>query len=425
MTIETKTIQAPGCRIHVLETKKYKTTTMIMKLRAPLEKETVTMRALLPHVLQSGTESAPSAAAFRSALDELYGAVFFADSAKKGNEHVWTFTMEIPNERYLSGTEGLFDEALSLFADVLFRPKTKNGVFPDKTVKQEKRSLTQRIRSVYDDKSRYASARLVETMYQNDPYGLPAGGVLEDVEPITADSLFEYYKQALADNSIDVFIIGDVQAEEAAQKVTAHFPFQERPAAAVTSDPGAVSGDVKTIREEQDIQQGKLHIGLRTPVTFTHQDFAAMQVCNGVLGGFAHSKLFLNVREKESLAYYAASRYDSQKGFMMMVAGIDPVHFDKTTAIMKEQLDDMKNGRISDLEMSQTKALLTNQLQESMDTARGMTELLYHAISSGVNRSVPAWIDEIQQVTAEDVTRVAGTIAFDTVYFLAGKGEEQ
>ncbi|WP_050181391.1 EF-P 5-aminopentanol modification-associated protein YfmF [Domibacillus robiginosus] len=422
-TTREQTFAKPGYNIHTIETEKYKTNTVIVKMRAPLEKETVTMRALLPHVLQSGTENAPSAAAFRTRLDELYGALFFSDSTKKGNEHVLTFTMEAANEKYLHGEDSLFDQALTLLADVLFHPYVKEGVFSDKTVQQEKRNMEQRIRSIYDDKTRYASLKLVEEMYGDDPYALPAGGLLNEVPSIDAASLYAYYKKALAEDIIDIFVIGDVKSSEVVEKIQAHLPFENRTAVSVKTEPGAGPKEVREIREEQDINQGKLNIGCRTPITYSDPQFVAMQVANGVFGAFSHSKLFVNVREKESLAYYAASRLDSHKGFVTMLAGIDQKNYEKTVRIMKEQLDEMKNGRISDLEMTQTKALLKNQLQESADTARGMVEVLYHNIASGTNRPIHQWLEEIDAVTKEQAAAAAATITMDTVYFLAGKEE--
>lgn len=413
----------PGCNVHVIETEKYKTNTVIVKMRAPLKQDTITMRALLPHVLQSGTENAPSATAFRSALDELYGAHFFADSAKRGNEHVLTFTIDVANEKYLHRESNLFDQALTIMSDVLFRPYLQEGAFSAQTMKQEKRSLQQRIRSIYDDKTRYASMKLVEEMYKGDSYGLPAGGLLNEVEPITATSLYDYYKKTLAEDMIDIFVIGNVKAAEAAAKIEAHLPFEKRKATLKENAASHQIKEVRVIHETQDINQGKLNIGCRTRITYADPQFAAMQVFNGVFGGFAHSKLFMNVREKESLAYYAASRFDSHKGFLMMLAGIDRKNYDKTVQIMNEQLDEVRNGRISDLEMDQTKALLKNQLQESADTARGMVEVLYNNIAAGVDRPIDRWIEEIDTVTKEEVSAVAKTVAVDTVYFLSGKEE--
>ncbi len=412
-----------GCHVHVIETEKYKTNTVIVKMRAPLEQDTITMRALLPHVLQSGTENAPSATAFRSALDELYGAHFFADSAKRGNEHVLTFTIDVANEKFLHGESNLFDQALTIMSDVLFRPYLQEGAFSEQTMKQEKRSLQQRIRSIYDDKTRYASMKLVEEMYKGDSYALPAGGLLKEVEPITAASLHDYYKKTLAEDMIDIFVIGNVKAADAVAKIESHLPFKKRKAILKENYLSHKTEEIRVIRETQDINQGKLNIGCQTSITYADPQFAAMQVFNGVFGGFAHSKLFMNVREKESLAYYAASRFDSHKGFLMMLAGIDQKNYDKTVQIMNEQLDEVKNGHISDLEMDQTKALLKNQLQESADTARGMVEVLYNNIAAGVDRPIDKWIEEIDTVTKEEVSAVAKTVVVDTVYFLSGKEE--
>lgn len=57
----------------------------------------------------------------------------------------------------------------------------------------------------------------------------------------------------------------------------------------------------KEVIDEEDVKQGKLNIGYRTSITYTDQDYPALQVFNGLFGGFSHSKLFINVREKPVL----------------------------------------------------------------------------------------------------------------------------
>lgn len=142
---------------------------------------------------------------------------------------------------------------------------------------------------------------------------------------------------------------------------------------------------------------------------------------NGIFGGFSHSKLFLNVREKASLAYYVASRLESHKGLMMVMSGIDNSNYDQAVSIIKEQLEAMKNGDFSEQEMEQTKAVIKNQLLETVDTARGIVEVLYHNVVSGKEISLQTWMDEMDKVTKEEIAATAKKVSLDTVYFLTGK----
>ena len=123
------------------------------------------------------------------------------------------------------------------------------------------------------------------------------------------------------------------------------------------------------------MKQGKLHIGYSTPVRFGDKDFAKMQIFNGIFGGYAHSKLFMNVREKESLAYYASSSYSSHYGLLFVVSGIEPTNEEKARDVIAKQLTSMQNGEITDLELAQTKAMLINQMKEALDSPRGQIEI--------------------------------------------------
>ena len=80
-----------------------------------------------------------------------------------------------------------------------------------------------------------------------------------------------------------------------------------------------------------------------------------MQIFNGVFGGYAHSKLFMNVRERESLAYYASSSYSSHYGLVFVVSGIEPANEKKAIDVIDEQLKAMQNGEITDLELTKQK----------------------------------------------------------------------
>ncbi|MGG3160482.1 pitrilysin family protein [Geobacillus stearothermophilus] len=408
-------------RVHTISTDKYKTNTIVWKMKAPLAKETVTLRALLPYVLQSGTADYPSVKALRTYLDELYGATLNVDLTKKGEHHIMTIRIDVANERFLPEQTPLLSKALQLLADLLLRPALDGGRFVEDIVVQEKRALRQRIQAVYDDKMRYASMRLVEEMCKGEPYALSPNGELEDVDAITAERLHRYYERALAEDELDLYVIGDVDEEEVLNTVRQRFLLPDRAEPARTPQAQAKArGEVKEVIERQDVKQGKLNIGYRTNVTYEDDDYYALQMFNGIFGGFSHSKLFINVREKASLAYYAASRLESHKGLLMVMSGIEPANYEKARRIIDEQMQAMKNGDFTDEEIAQTKAVIRNQLLETLDTPRGLVEVLYHNVVSTRKRPIDEWMAGTDQVTREDVVRVADKVELDTVYFLTG-----
>lgn len=415
-----------GMTVHTIETKKYKTTSFILQIKEAINEKSVTKRALLAYVLQSGTKDFPSSKELRSALDDLYGATLNADLSKKGENQVISIRMEVANEKFLSNSEPVLDKAFHLLSQVLLAPAEENGVFKEGIVKKEKRSLKQQIESIYDDKMRYANKRLLEEMYESEPYRLNVYGNENEVDAITSRELYDYYKEVVKNDKVDLYVIGDISTDEMIEKVKKHFRFSEdrnekENQKQDTKKEKQVS-EVKEIFEEQDVQQGKLHMGYRTYTTYSDEDYFALQVFNGIFGGFSHSKLFMNVREKESLAYYAASRFESHKGAVFVMSGIETANYEKAVKIIKEQHEEIKNGNITDAEFEQTKAMINNQVLETIDHPIGLSEVLYHNVVAGTNRSIEAWMDGIKRVTKEDIVKVAQKVTLDTIFFLKGAG---
>lgn len=416
---DTVTVKS-GYKLHIVRTDKYKTNTLVLKMKAPLTKESVTYRALLPYVLQSNTSKYPSTPKLRSYLDDLYGAGFYVDVAKKGEYQIVSFTIDIVNEKFLSDSTPLLEKAFSLLSEVIFHPKTNGDAFDTKTVTNEIRSLRQRIQSIFDDKMRYSATRLVEEMCKNEPYALDASGNLEDLERITSEKLFAYYKKMLAEDEIDLYVIGDIDESEVEGLADRYIALSERVPEKLQRKTGKNVEKEQEIIENADVKQGKLNIGYRTHVSYGDPDYYALQLFNGIFGGFSHSKLFINVREKASLAYYAASRLESHKGLLMVMAGIENDNYKQAIEIIHEQMNEMKQGNFSDEELTQTKAVIKNQLLETIDVSRGLVEILYHNVLSGQDISLDEWFTKTDQTTKEEIIKVGQKIQLDTIYFLSG-----
>lgn len=415
-----KIIPMQGYKLHVIETDKYKTNTFVWKMKAPLTKENVTKRALLPQVLQSSTSKYPTTTALRSYLDELYGATLFIDLAKKGEYHIISFTLEIANEKFLSDTTPLLKRGFELLSEVLTKPNVSGNAFDQDTVNKEKRTLKQRIQSVYDDKMRYSNVRLLQEMCKDEPYALQVNGEAEDVEAITAETLFDHYNKAFSEDEMDLYVIGDVKEDEVKSLAEDLLKFEDRTPKKIETSGQQIKDKVQEIKEEQDVKQGKLNIGYRTNIIYGDSDYFALQLFNGIFGGFSHSKLFINVREKASLAYYVSSRLESHKGLMMVMSGIDLKNYDQAVGIIRDQLEAMKKGDFTDQELVQTKAVIRNQILETIDTSRGLTEILYHNVVAGNEIKLDQWITDMEKTTKEEIIAVANKIKLDTIYFLTG-----
>ncbi|AKG04528.1 peptidase M16 [Salimicrobium jeotgali] len=417
-TAKQYTEEQQGYRLHVLPTNKYKTVSIVVKWKAPLEKETITRRALLPSIMEKATENFPSARKLQGALEDLYGTALSADASKKGENHVITFRMEVVNDRYLKDEDSILKKALHILNDVLFHPKSEGEGFSASVFKREKETLAQRIRSIKDDKMSYANTRLLDHMCEDEAYGVHGQGHLEDLEPLTNEELYSYYKNMLQKDELDVYITGDVSQEEMIPLFNEYFLRHAAGPAPATTVSDMQVEEPREIIEREEMSQGKLHIGFRTHTFFGEEDYYALQVFNGIFGGFPSSKLFMNVREKHSLAYYAASRFESHKGLMFVFSGIDPADYDQAKTIILDQKKAIEDGDFTNEDVEEAKQQIIHQLKETMEHPYGLIEILYHQQLSGRQIEASELFERLEKVSREDVVRIAKKIELDTVYFL-------
>ena len=415
---------AKGVSLHIRQTAQFKTVNFSVKWRTPLSPEAAAERTVLSNVLQHSNEQFPTAAAFRSYLDDLYGTVLYFDTSKRGNEHTLLLNVETVNDQYLKDSNVLQD-ALSLLHTVIFKPNVENDTFVSSIVEREKAIVLDRINSVFDDKSRYAQQQLLKILRPNSAASISANGNAEDVQAITPEGLTNAYKSMLANDLIDIYVVGDINPQAIEAQLREVLPFTDRQTVNIGTEREQAPEKIKAYtNEQQDMKQGKLHIGYELPVFFGDDAFPHAQIFNGIFGGYAHSKLFMNVRERESLAYYASSSYASHYGLLFVVSGIEPANEQKAVEVIDEQLTAMQNGDISDLELAQTKAMLTNQMKEALDSARGQIEIFDQYKDLEEVFSFENWAEKWQAVTKEDVQKIAQIVEKQAVYFLCGKEDK-
>ncbi|MGJ9458921.1 EF-P 5-aminopentanol modification-associated protein YfmF [Oceanobacillus sp. CF4.6] len=422
-TIQEKQHRENGLKLHFIQSKKYKTINIVAKLRANLEKETITKRALLPYILKQGTKNYPSRSELQLKLDELYGAVLSVDGGKKGENHIITVRMEFANEKFIPEESSIIDDAISLFSEILFQPNVKGNGFDESVFKREKETLKQKINAIQDDKMSYANMRLIDEMCEDEAYQLHVHGYEEDLGTMTNEDLYDYYKTLFETNELDVYVLGDFDEDKIKEKITNEMKINQQNV--LEFNPSKAIKSVKEpseVIEKQNVQQAKLHIGYRTNTLFQDKEYFPLQVFNGLFGGFPSSKLFINVREKNSLAYYASSRVESHKGLLFVFSGIAPEDFEKARDIIRLQVTAMKDGDFTEEALSETKDLIINQYKETMDHPQGLIEMLYQQVIGNRSLTPDELIEGIRQVTKEEVIQAAGKIEEDTVYLLTSEG---
>lgn len=414
---------------HIIPSEKFKTVTLELKMKTLLDRSTITKRAILPFVLRKGSIKYPTAARIQNKLDDLYGASLDIVGHKAGSYHIITFQIEIPNEKFIHDDQDIISETLAFLKEIAFNPNVKDGAFDETVVTREKETITKYLESIQDNKMQYANIRLIDEMAAGERYKIHPFGYLEDMDNINGENLYHYYQNAIENNQIDLFIVGDVDKAALEPVVEKHLDGFRESSAKNTIQPevepvsSITHRESYVVTEEDTIQQAKLHIGYRTNTAYKDPDFASMILCNTILGGHPGAKLFMNVREKHSLAYYVASILDFFSDKLLIYSGIAPEDYEKTRTIIEEQVTALKEGNITDDEINEAKKQIINQHTASLDHADGIIDLLYQQELGNKKRPVDALAEQVDALTKEDVANSAGKLKEDTIFLLTSKEE--
>ena len=412
-----------GIKIHKIETNQFKTNLYAVFLATPLKRENVTKDALIAAVLRRGTKNIISQDKISKELEEMYGASFDCGIEKTGDNHIIKFYLEALNEEFLPEKEELTQKCINILLDIVTNPFVENNGFKQEYVDGEKENLKQIINGKIDNKARYSLDRCIEEIFKGEPYGLYKYGYVEDLEKITPQNLYEYYKELIKNCKIDIYYSGifdNDNTEKIIEKRLQENNIEPRNAEYVINNEMTEKkqkSEIKTVEESMDVTQGKLVLGLQIDENNKNSRFAA-SVYNAILGGGANSKLFQNVREKNSLAYTASSSYIRTKNVILVHCGIDIDKYEKALETIKEQIEDMKKGNFTDKDIEDAKKLIISSVKSI--SAEQDTEITYDYGQelSNEHTTIKDYQQNIEQVKREQIVDIANKININTIYFL-------
>lgn len=419
--LQTKTINE-NITLSYIPMGKLKTTTIGLYIRCPLEKKTAAYNALLASILKRGSAQYPTRELLTKRLDELYGSTLAVGVSKKGEEHVISLEAECISDKYTLCGEKLLSDLASVLFGVAFSPAVSENKFNDDFFQQEKKNLINRIRAAINDKRTYANERLCQITSEGTPYAVSRLGDEETVAGIENAELYSYYKEMIISSDIDVYVSGETDINalaEALTKLVSGMKCKKTrlPECKILEH----SDNVKTVTEKMDVTQGKLAMSFTTGIKQDENARWGLIVANSIFGGGAHSKLFNNVREKLSLAYYAGSQLHKFKGFIAVNAGVEFANFQKAYDEILVQLDELKNGNFTDAEFTAAKMSLINSLNSYYDDQLYMQSFYLGEKVAGTNYDIDYYIKKIEEVSAEDVVNAAKDIRLNSVFYLTGR----
>ncbi len=419
----------PGVRLTALRSDKFKTGCLSINLITQLNRDTAALNAVLPFVLRRGTRYHPDMETIAAELYSLYGTGIEPSVRKIGEIQCIGFYASFPDERYLPEGSDVFEKAANFTCELLLAPNTRGGLFLPAYVESEKEKLLDLIQSRVNDKRSYAKLRLIEQMCCYEDYAVSRFGTEDVAEGIYYQKLTKYYHSLISTSPVEIFYCGSLDGAEVKDILSDALSGMTR--GEINYDIGtdirmnAVEDTVRSFTDEMAVTQGKLVLGYRLGECMEEPDIAALFVFNAVFGSGVTSKLFMNVREKLSLCYYAGSTVDTHKGLMLVSSGVD---FDKADAAKAEifaQLDAVKRGDITDEELDAARRSVASDLRSFLDS-QGELEGFYLANTlDGLEFSPDELAELVREVSREDVIAIANSVVLDAEYFLKGDSEDE
>ncbi len=419
----------PGVFLTCLQTDKFKTGLLSVNLLTRLCREKASQNTLIPSVLRRGTVHYGDMDALASRLDSLYGAKLEPISRKYGEIQAVGFYASFVDDAYLpEGRESLLGDMAALLGEVLLYPNTRGGLLLPQYVESEKEKLLEDIRARVNDKIAYSSYRLTELMCAAEDYAVDILGTVETAERIGYVALTKQYRQLIAAAPIEIFYCGTAEPGRVEEAI--RDGFISLPRGELSEDIGTdvrmntLEAQPRYFTETMDVTQGKLAVGFRLGECMEQPDIPAIRVMNAVFGGGVSSKLFMNVREKLSLCYYASSGVDIIKGVMLVISGIEQENYEKALEEIFRQLDAVRAGDITEEELAAAKISLSGDLLSKADSAGELEDFWMKQNILGLEYGPDELAALIEDVTVRDVMEIAGSVRCDMVYFMRGSAED-
>ena len=411
----------PGVWLNFVQTDRFKTGCFSFNLLRPLTMESAAPNALLPSVLLRGSREYPDMQQISQRLDTLYGGSCGTLVRKKGEVQSVGLYADFLEDRYAEG-EAVFAQMMSFIRGLLFEPCMEDNGFVEDYVAGEALNLANTIDARVNEKRTYAVSRLLKHMCRGEAYAVPRLGEKDTLESATACSLYERWQNLLTTSPVELFYLGQQPKEavlEAMERLVSGLPAR-KPARMPRTQVIRPDRAVQYVEEPMDVTQGKLTIGLRTPITVHDPRYPAMMLMNAVYGSGMTSKLFEKIREEQSLCYYANSSMDKFKGVMVIGSGIEFSNYEIARDGILHQLALCKQGQITTEELESARSYLLSALRTGNDSPGRMDDYAIGQSIAGLPGSMDDLAVQLRAVTLDQVVEAANTLTLDTVYFLKG-----
>ena len=395
---------APGVFITSMSAAKFNRCRITIHLRFPAKRETATDAAVLALVLERGYAACPDMTALSRRLAELYGADLGVDLSSAGPDRVLSADICGIKDTYALAGENLTDAYADIVFGTIFDPYLVDGIFDPEAVRIE--TETQARRKFFGD----------------SPAGIELGGYPSELVNVTPASLKAEYDRILSTASIDVMVQGvdEARVADLLLRKLESIRRDPQPFALPMAMPRTPLRHFK--EEVPGLTQAKLCMLFTTGGESDPPSVSILRVAMSVLGGSATSRLFRNVREKQSLCYYCGSAAQRSTGVMMIDSGVEPGKEQQAEAAILAELEGLKNGPITQEEMDDCRRGLLSSMDALSDSLAALEGWYYGQITRGEPLYPPEYGKVLTgAVTLDEVRQALQSYSYSVCYDVTAK----
>lgn len=408
----------------IISNNKFKSIFISLNLLVPLKAEEMSKNALLSMVLEKACNKYKTEKELQKELAKLYNTKLRTKVEKLNGKYNIGFEIEMINKKYLE--KDVLKEALNILNQVINHPLQTNERFDKDVFQREKENLVIKIKEQQDQKREYAFRKIEEFTFEQEDYGYPELGKESDVLMIDNASLYKHYLKLIKQADRILIVNGNLDGyENIEQRIDEVFPNtkENKPFEKKIDIPIKNMNKPIIKIEKQNINQSILCFGIRI-YDLQEKEIFNMEIINLILGGTPSSRLFQNIREKESLAYYIKSIYDEQKGAIYIVSGIEPSSYSKAKELIIKEIKSIVTGKTTDEEIKIAKDQIISRYREIEDSKEATCRfILYNQILFSKTINIEQVIKDIKELKKQDIISLAKKLNVEKIFLLEGGNE--
>lgn len=410
--------------LHIIETNEFKTITMRIVFHSPIKKEEITKRIVLSDLLLQSTKKYSSKRNMIMEAEDLYAAEVYNHTQRIGNYMMTSFILQVLNDSYTE--KGNFEKAVEFMRDILYDPDIKNNSFKEDKLAIVKKNCEGNISSIKEDPQEYAIIRSKEAYDKDNPIAYRMVGYKEDLEKITAKNLVESYEKMIEDDFVDIYVVGKIEKEEILRIIKKYFKFRKIKKKKMPYEVENKPCRKRRLMAKEIIEATQSKLAICCPVGKLKKEEMNYPLVLGniLLGGGVDSKLFQEVREKNSLCYTIYSGYSKLDQMIYITAGIDRENYEKTLTLITNILEKMKRGKFSDKDIKIAKEFYQTSIESIEENPMNLIREYITQEITGIEPYQERG-KRMAKVTKREIIKAMKKVNMDTVFLLEGNEDER